>query len=202
MPFTHLWTIRENRLYLISFGHSFHVLLICLDSPIKSNGSDYRREYPNFGTYRSRRAIPFSQKATPGSENVSIDFYKAPTPQYRLYPAEPYTLTSPFRISLMRRDIQSQHSNKSGNMSPNTEGTFKSLLPKQIPEKSQSKFSTQLQDVMQLTPTHSPPPNSSIQIEPNTQQIMQPVLLAVKTNPPQIISPLAIRPHNVWYQTK
>ncbi|KAI6652214.1 Casein kinase I isoform epsilon [Oopsacas minuta] len=175
-------------------------------SPIKSNGSDYRREYPNFGTYRSRRAVPFSQKATPGSENVSMEMCKAPTPQYRLYPTEPYTLASPFRISLMRRDLQSQHSNKSGNMSPNTDGTFKFVIPKPSTEKKQHKFSNQFQDIMQitqsLTPTHSPPPNSPVPIDPsNTQQIIQPVLLTVKANQAHIISPLAIRPHNVWYQT-
>lgn len=172
-----------------------------IESPIKSNGSDYRRDYPNFYTYRSRRTVPFSQKATPGSEHFSLDFYKAPTPQYKL---EPYTLASPFRISLMRRDLHSQNSNKSGNMSPNTDGTFKFLLPKQVVEKKQSKFSNQFHDFMQisqsLTPTHSPPPNSPVPLEPSPQPMMQPMLLTVKANPTQIISPLAIRPHNVWYQ--
>ena len=199
--FSYLYTKLEYSLFDNTFA----------DSPIKSNSSDYRRDYPNFGTYRSRRgAVPFSQKATPGSENFSIDFYKAPTPQYRLYPAEPYTLASPFRISLMRKDMQSQNNYKTANLSPNTDGAYKILLPKQPTDITKLKLTSQLEDSMRIsqthTPTHSPPPNSPVPLDTMQQQILQPVLLAVKTNPlgtqqTQLISPLTLRPQDIWYQT-
>lgn len=88
--------------------------------------------------------LPFSQHATP-SDNPSMDFSKSTTHQYKSYPTDPYSVNSPFRLSIIRKAQGVITSNKASPRSPNClrgeQSTLKIIAPSSI-EKSKNKLVT------------------------------------------------------------